>query len=555
MAFPDHFLDELSSRTDMLELVRQYLPLQLRGGRWWGRCPFHSEKDPSFSVTPEKGAFYCFGCQAGGGAIQFLMMSENLDFHDAVELLARHAGLEVPEDGDRGYSIKRNRMAQINRFAARWFYENLGTPEGEAAVAYMKERGILPKFARRFGLGYAPDRWDGLLVAAAVEGIGSDELIYCGLTTKGERGGLYDSFRNRLIFPIFDMKGQIIAFSGRALDNSPAKYKNSPETPLYKKRNTLYGSNWAKNTKRQYWILCEGNMDVLMLHQAGFDCAVASCGTALTDTQTRLIARCTKEVVLSYDADNAGQKAAGKATSLLENDGLKVRVLQIPGAKDPDEYILKNGSAAFERLVENSGSAVEYHLRQIEALHDLGSDSGKIEFLRQAASLLAKLPGQSERQVYAGRIAERLSIDSKAVMRDVESQSRRKEKKEKLEISAALLRTGKRDETKAEKMLVTILLQRPDLLERCSRLSTEDFSNTDCKNLFSAMKMGQNPMYDPELSKIAAALLARPDLPDPMGSDEVLQDCVSRIIEISQMRNIPALERYQELKEKKKYGG
>lgn len=560
MAIPSDFLDELSARTNMLELVSRYVPMQRVGARWFGRCPFHSEKTGSFNVSPENGVFYCFGCHAGGGAIQFVMQIENLEYIDAVALLAKLAGLEMPEDDDPGARIRRNRVLSINQFAARWFYDNLGRPEGKTAVAYMRERGIKPETARRFGLGCAPDVWDGLLTAAHAQGISQDEMMLSGLCSRGAKGNVYDAFKNRLMFPVFDVRGNVIAFSGRALDDAPAKYKNSPETPVYQKRNTLYAIQLAKKSKRPYWILCEGNIDVVMLHQSGFDCAVATCGTALTDTQSRLMARMTGEVFLSYDSDEAGKKASQKAVNMLEKTGVKVRVLRLTGAKDPDEYIRQYGATAFEKLLTGSENPIEFRLSALSEGHDLTTDEGKISYLREAVQMLTGLQGEAERQVYAGRIAKKLGVDTGAVLRDAETAIRRKQKKETQSETRAVMRRTEAQKAPAEELAAALLLRRPDLLDDCP-LCPEDFSDEAYKALFLCLREGKNPMQSPNLAPTAARLLSLAVTDGAAEARQALRDCIERISQDSLARRAqsegkdPLMEKFERLKQQKKYGG
>ena len=332
MAFPENFITELTERNDIVEVVSSYVRLSKRSGaNLFGLCPFHSEKTPSFSVSPDKQIYHCFGCGKGGGVINFIMEVENLSFPDAVRFLARRAGMEVPEeDGDREAARRRQRLLALNRDAARFYYQLLRQPEGAAVRAYLEKRKILPATAVKFGMGASPDSWDALLTAMTAKGSTKSELVTAGLAVQGKNGRLYDKFRNRLMLPVVDTKGDVVAFGSRVLDKSEPKYMNSPETPVYSKRRVLYGLNLAKKTTRPNLILCEGNLDIVTLHQAGFDNAVASMGTALTTEQTRLLSRFTKELVLCYDNDNAGKAATEKALQLLNNSEFTVRVLQLP---------------------------------------------------------------------------------------------------------------------------------------------------------------------------------------------------------------------------------
>ena len=337
MAFPERFLDELTERNDIVDVVSQYVRLTKKSGaNLFGLCPFHSEKTPSFSVAPDKQIYHCFGCGKGGGVINFIMEIENLSFPDAVAFLARRANMPLPEEAQSEDTSRRARFLQLNRDAARFFHETLKSPQGAPAQDYIRRRAISPAMVTRFGLGFAPDSWDSLANAMRKKGYGDQELFEAGLVKHGKSGGVYDAFRNRLMFPVIDVRGSVIGFSGRILGDGEPKYLNSPETPVFSKSHNLFGLNLAKKSKNGYIILVEGNIDVVSLHQAGFDGAVASLGTSLTGEQARLISRYTNEVILCYDSDEAGRKAASRAIGILEKLDLKVRVLQVPGAKDPD---------------------------------------------------------------------------------------------------------------------------------------------------------------------------------------------------------------------------
>ena len=378
MAFSQDFLQELSDRNPIEDVVGEYVQFTKRSGQnLFGLCPFHSEKTPSFSVSPSKQIYHCFGCGKGGSVINFIMEIENLSFPEAVEFLARRAGMKVPEQQSDPGKPKRDRLYALNRDAARFFYEQLSTPAGAAAVDYMLRRGITPGTARRFGLGCAPESWDALCSAMKEKGYTERELYDAGLVRRGKKGGVYDAFRGRLMFPVIDVRGNVIAFSGRALGDVEPKYLNSPETPVFSKSHNLFGLNLAKKSKSGYIILVEGNIDVVSLHQAGFDSAVASLGTSLTPEQARLISRFKQEVVIAYDADEAGKKAAQRAIGILEKLELKVRVLTVRGAKDPDEFIKAKGPEAFQNLLAESENHVEYRLDAVRAKHDLATDEGK----------------------------------------------------------------------------------------------------------------------------------------------------------------------------------
>ena len=421
MAFPENFIQELIDRNDIVDVIGSYVNLSKRSGaNLFGLCPFHNERTPSFAVNPSGQFYHCFGCGKGGGVINFIMEIENLSYPDAVRHLAARVGMEVPDDGYDKDSKRRARLLELNRDAAKFFYEQLSAPDGQNAVRYMRERGISPQTAKRFGLGCAPDSWESLRKAMAKKGYSDFELFDAGLVKRGQRGGFYDTFRNRLMFPVIDVRGDVIGFSGRILGGDGAKYMNSPDTLVYNKSRNLFAMNLAKKSKNGYLLLVEGNVDVVTLHQAGFDSAVASLGTSLTPEQARLMSRYTKEVIIAYDSDGAGQKAAQRAIGILERLDLKVRVLRMTGAKDPDEFIRMKGADAFANLLKDSENQVDYRLNTVKAKYDLSLDDQKVSYLKEASELLASLPGQVERQVYAIRVAGEAGIGQDAVIREVE---------------------------------------------------------------------------------------------------------------------------------------
>ena len=427
MPIPEKFLDELTERNDIVDVVSQYVRLTKKSGsNMFGLCPFHSEKTPSFSVSPDKQIYHCFGCGKGGGVINFIMEIENLGFQDAVAFLARRVNMTVPEEADNAETSRRKRMLELNRDAARFFYSQLIGPGGGPGRDYVERRGISGTMVKNFGLGFAPDSWSALLDAMEKKGYTPQEMFEAGLIKRGRNGGWYDTFRNRLMFPVIDVRGSVIGFSGRILGDGEPKYLNSPETPVFSKSHNLFALNLAKKSKSGYIILTEGNIDVVSLHQAGFDSAVASLGTSLTAEQARLISRYTGEVVLCYDSDEAGKKAASRGISILEKLDLKVRVLQLSGAKDPDEYIKKFGPDAFRNVLEGSAGQVEYRLKTVEEQHPPTTDEGRVDYLRAAAALLAALPNQVEREVYSARVAEKAAVSREAVVSEVERLRRRR---------------------------------------------------------------------------------------------------------------------------------
>ena len=440
MAFPRQFMDELAERNDIVDVVGSYVSLVSKSGSFWGCCPFHNEKTPSFHVLQDKQIYYCFGCKKGGGVVNFIMEQENLSFPEAVRFLAKRAGMEVPEDeSDREASRYRQRLLDLNRDAARFYYQILQQPEGAGVRAYLEKRKISRSTAVKFGMGASPDSWDALLLAMTKKGYSKRELLDAGLVVQNKNGRLYDKFRNRLMLPVIDTRGDVVAFGSRVLDQSEPKYMNSSETPVYSKRRVLYGLNLAKKTKRPNIILCEGNLDIVTLHQAGFDNAVASMGTALTPEQVRLLSRFTKELVLCYDNDNAGKIATERALQILNNSEFSVKVLQLPKRlvdgeyikQDADDFIKFQGADAFERLLTGSENGVEFRMAQVAAKHDLTNDEGRIAYCGEISELLATLSGAVEREVYTVRAAEAAKITPEAMKVEVQRAFKRRAAKER----------------------------------------------------------------------------------------------------------------------------
>ena len=499
MAFPQRFLDELIDRSDIVDVVSSYVALSRKGGNYFGLCPFHNEKTGSFSVAPDKQIYYCFGCHHGGGVIHFIMEIENLDFPDAVRFLAKRANMDVPEDNTGlEESRRRQRVLAVNRDAARWFYSNLSRPEGAAVAAYLEKRKISRKTAMDFGLGASPDSWDALLTAMGEKGYTKADLLAAGLAVSNQKGRIYDKFRNRLMFPVIDVTGDVVAFGGRVLDKSEPKYMNTTETMVYSKRRNLYGINLAKKTKRPNFILCEGNIDVITLHQAGFDNAVASMGTALTTEQTKILSRYTKELVLCFDNDTAGQLATQKNIELLKDSEFTVRVLQLPRRlvdgeyvkQDVDDFIKFQGAAAFEAILSGSAKQLDYRMEAVAAKYDLSDPDQKIAYGSEVSALIASLSNAVEREVYAGRAAETAGISRTAMLTEVERARRKKQGQERRTLQRENLNTAAlrqpRDRTirytdlrsaMAEEGVIRLLLLDGTLADKCRELSQEAFSS------------------------------------------------------------------------------
>ena len=591
MAFPQHFLDELSSRSDILDVVSSYVALTKKGSNYFGLCPFHNEKTGSFSVAPDKQMYHCFGCGNGGGVFKFIMEIENLSFPDAVRFLAKRANMDVPEDNaGQEEGRRRQRVLALNKDAARWYYQNLSRPEGAAVAAYLNRRRIRRKTAMDFGLGASLDSWDGLLSAMLDKGYTKAELLAAGLVVQNQKGRLYDKFRNRLMFPVVDVRGEIVAFGGRVLDKSEPKYMNTTETIVYSKRRNLYGINLAKKTKRPNFILCEGNIDVITLHQAGFDNAVASMGTALTVEQTRLLSRYTKELVLCFDNDNAGQLATQKNIELLKDSEFNVRILQLPRRladgeyvkQDVDDFIKFQGAAAFEAILSGSANQMDYRMEAVAAKYDLSDPEQKIAYGGEVSALIASLSNAVEREVYAGRAAETAGISHTAMLTEVERARRKKGSQERRtlqreNLNAAALRQP-RDRTiryadlrsaMAEEGVVCLLLLDGALADKCRDLPAEAFSSPFLGKLFAllteAWSEGRtmtaaslSAHCTPEEMSHLSAILQRPE--SLANAERALEDYIQVILRSAEKRQgerpgDPLLAAVEKYKQKKGNGG
>ena len=502
MPLPEQFLDELLSRTDIVDLVSESVRLTKKGNSYWGCCPFHSEKTPSFHVVPDRQMYKCFGCGKGGGAINYVMELENLPFKDAVAVLAQRAGMQVPEMGSApGARERREKLLTINKQAARAFHRWLHGPEGAEGLAYLQNRGLSQRTLTNFGLGFAPNAWDGLITELAGQGYDKRDLLNAGLAVSNKDGRIYDRFRNRVMFPIIDVRGNVIGFGGRVMDDSTPKYLNSPDTPVYNKSRNLFALNIAKTSKAGRVILTEGYMDTIALHQAGFDNAVASLGTALTEEHGQLLSRYFKEAVISYDGDEAGIKAAQRAIPILEKAGLKVKVLRVTGAKDPDEFIKAYGRDAFAKLIDQSENQVDYRLAQIQKKYDLTDDGQRIGFLQEAAGLIAALPSAVEREIYAGHAAQTAGVTPDAMKLEVDRALRgrlRKAKKQQerqdlapasqLQPKARSLRYENLRSARAEEGLIRLLMLDPGLVSQMEGITGEEFSSPLLGRAFDALR-------------------------------------------------------------------
>lgn len=475
---PEDIINEIKYRNDIETAVSQYVNLKRRGKNLVGLCPFHSEKTPSFTVYPENGSFYCFGCGVGGDVFTFTGLIENLDYMESIKLLAERSGISLPQDGyDDSMQRLKKRIYDINRDTARFFHSFLMSPGGKWALDYLTGRGLTVKTIKHFGLGAAPDSWDALIHHLKEKGYTESDMLAANVIGKSNRGSFYDRFRKRVMFPIINIRGNIVAFSGRAMpgeDKQGGKYVNTADTPVYKKSENLFGINFAKSVCSERVILVEGNMDVISLHQAGFENTVAPLGTAFTTEQANLLSRYTKEIVLMLDADAAGQKAVRRASGLLENTGLSVRVVVIPDGKDPDEYIKKNGKERFAALLEGAVSDMEYKLLTAAKDIDLNSEDGRLKYLAAAAEIIAATDDIMTRDIYIGRLSEKYGVSRTALTTRVnELRKRNSRQKQKKEITDIIRPKFTKDDinperrksvkgTAAEETLIAVLLKNPD---------------------------------------------------------------------------------------------
>ena len=553
MAFPAAFIDELVQRNPIEDVVGQYVTLKRSGSNLFGLCPFHGEKTASFSVAPDKGIYYCFGCHKGGSVINFQMEIEGLSYPDAVRALAKRVGMEVPEDEQyQSRYRQQERLWALHKEAARFFHSKLYAPEGKNALAYAQGRGMPKSTLTKFGIGYAPDSWTDMADAMRAKGYTEQELIDSGLVTVSQKSGkIFDRFRDRLMFPIIDVRGNVIGFGGRIMkkDENAAKYLNSPETIIFNKRKNLFALNLAKKTKQDYMILVEGYMDAIALHQYGFDCAVASLGTALTDDGAALLSRYTDQVVLIYDGDQAGQRAAQRAIPMLEKAGLQVKVLAMKDAKDPDEYLKKFGADKFKVLLEGSSNRIEYQLNAIRRKYDLDEDEQKIQYVQESAELICTLESAIKREVYGGRVAEAAGITADAMKLEVNKAfkrrvSREKKKQEKIDLAPArnlqpksrAIRYDNMKSAMAEEGVLAMALKAPALLDQAKDLKPEEFSCALLGRVF-----GQLVQRHEQGLEVSVAVLA--DLnPEEMShitgivqrqqgpiNEQALQDCIRTI--------------------------
>jgi DNA primase len=505
MRLSDAFLEQLRANTDIESVISPYVNLRRRGKNLVGLCPFHNEKTPSFTVYPENGSFYCFGCGVGGDVITFVRRMENLDYMEAVKQLADRAGMALPEDGyDDTLAKKRTAVLAANRAAAKFFHAQLFTEQGRQALDYFLDRGLAPETIRHFGLGFAPNDWRALKRHLNEQGFDDILLESANLLRRSDKNGkvsYYDNFRNRVMFPIIDPRGNVIAFGGRVLDDSKPKYINTSDTLVYKKSNGVFALNFAKNGNDGKLIIAEGYMDVIALHQAGFTNAVACLGTALTKEQANLLSRYADTIILSYDADEAGQKATARALGIFGTTGMKIKVLHLEGGKDPDEIIKKYGAQRFQAIIDGAANDTEYRLLKARQGIDLATDDGKVKYLSAAAEILAEIGSPVEVDVYASRLAHELGVDKLAIQSQVKYKReglkkrravKREQEQTRLLINGQNTKNPERAQhlraAKAEETLIASLMRNPDFYNKLKDgLSADYFVTALNRRIFSVV--------------------------------------------------------------------
>ena len=478
MAGYEEFTHELRNANPIDSVISSYVQLKKRGRNLICNCPFHSEKTPSFTVFPDTQSFYCFGCGAGGDIFTFVMKAENLDFMEAVRLIAERSGMALPERNSNApdNSRKRTRIYEMNRITANYFYKNLVNGRDKTGLDYFRQRQLSAQTIKKFGLGYASDSWDELCTMLSSKGYSENEILDAWLGGRSQKNGrIFDMFRKRVMFPIVDMRGNVIGFGGRVLDDSKPKYLNTSKTLVFDKGSNLFAMNFAKDSDSKHIILCEGYMDVIAVNQAGFDNAVATLGTAITPDQARLLSRYAEEVIIAYDSDGAGQAATRKAISHFSDVGLRTRILHMDGAKDPDEYIKKFGVQRFRMLIDKSNDANNFLIDRCENELDIETEAGKVELLKRVSKVLADIPSALEREVYISRTAKKYDFPVDVLKTHIDSMMKKNsynEKKDewhKIKTQTAMPQDRlnpdaikHKKEAKAEEIIICQLIRHPE---------------------------------------------------------------------------------------------
>ncbi len=531
MAISERFIQELQERVDIEEVISSHITLRRRGKTLVGLCPFHNEKTPSFTVYPDTNSFYCFGCGAGGDVISFIRRIDNLDYVEAVKTVAQMAGMSMPEDGyDDTLAKRRMRLLAANREAARFFNACLMDEKNRPALDYFLRRALTTATIRHFGLGYAPNSWHALTEHLRSKGFTYEEMVLANLVRRSDKNGkanYYDNFRNRVMFPIIDLRGNVIAFGGRVMDDSKPKYINTSDTPVYKKSNGVFALNFAKNANENKLLLVEGYMDVIALHQAGFTNAIACLGTAFTSEQANLLSRYAEEIIICYDNDGAGREATQRALNVLGKTGLKLRVVTMSGGKDADEIIRTHGKERFAELLGMAANKTEYRLLQERNKYNLNTDDGKLRFLTAAAQILAECSA-IECDIYATRLSNELGVSAESInaqIRSVKTRQRRSDESKRLKESEALIERSFADKNnpqraaniraaKAEETLIASLMRNPDFYPKLKdKFSADDFVTDFNKRIMRCLADKLDKGFIPELS-----LFAREFTPEEMGS-------------------------------------
>lgn len=518
----DLFIQQLKQYSDIERIISGYVPLSRKGRNLSGLCPFHSEKTPSFFVYPQTQSFYCFGCGAGGDVITFIRRIENLEYMEAVRFLAEKCGLTVPDSQQEDErAVQRRRILEINRETARFFHAQLMSEQGKQAYDYLTRRGRDRKIIRHFGLGYAPEGWRVLSDYLKSKGFTDEEMVAANVAVNSKRGSVYDRFRNRVMFPIIDLRGNVVGFGGRALDDQGAKYLNTSDTPVFKKSRNLFAMNFAKTSKQPGLILAEGYMDVIAIHQAGFDNAIATLGTALTDEQARLISQYTDKVILAYDSDGPGQAATKRAINIFDEVGVKVSVLSMTGAKDPDEFIQKYGRERFAMLLDGSSNALEFELSKIRSRFDISTADGKVNFLKEACKLFAGIRNPVEREVYLTQVANELEIAPQAIHAQIRSLDKqalsrdRSRQRRDTDLYIGRMAAAKDDIQRkvnlryamAEEGILYCLMKNPDFWKIVSaRISEQDFVTDVNREIYRSMGQILEEGKPPEMMELSAVL-------------------------------------------------
>ena len=562
MRYSDDIIEEVRMKNDIVEVISQYVKLQRRGSSYFGLCPFHNEKSPSFSVSPAKQMYYCFGCGAGGNVFTFIMEYENFTFVEALQYLAQRAGVELPKleysQEAKEAADRRAALLEVNKRAAQYFYYKLRGKNGQTAWNYLTGRGLTEETMKKFGLGYSDKYSNDLYRYLKSKGYKDDLLRESGLFQADERRGMYDKFWNRVIFPIMDVNSRVIGFGGRVMGDGKPKYLNSPETKIFDKSRNLYGLHIARTTRQKYLIVCEGYMDVITMHQAGFTNAVASLGTALTSGHASLLKRYTQEVLLLYDSDEAGIRAALRGIPILRDAGVATRVVNLAPYKDPDEFIKAMGAEAFQERLDQAENGFLFRVREEEKSHDLGDPQGKTEFFRQVAVMLLEFPEELERSNYIDAISRRYRIASEELRKAVASQAMRGTAAEKRVVPKPIRKEKEKRESgvqKAQKLMLTWLVNEPGIYKVVKKyLSPEDFTEKFYEKtailLFEELENGEvsparilNQFTDSQEQSEAASLFhADIHLDGPEEKDRAFADALIRIKENSLRRQTETLE-------------